>query len=688
MSKKLSIILRGHIRNSFKDQVIYNYIKQLSEEYDLSIFIQTWNILQTDVSWRYLEKNETPVTKEIVINYFGKLSSKIKKIIILDDKKIELIGKTTGRMGKTSGSYLGWKQMWYGIYEIADYVKTTNTMNDSFIINTRFDVFNNSVSFSLQTINEKLNSVMTSSLQPEKIMKNVFLKDVEFFGMDNFYIGNVETIFKLADRFKYYLDEIVVKYPKVTSHEFYTFHINNTLFLDNWLQEKKSVSFTPEPKTLAFSNGTRSNTKMDIILNNNGDHSLDNRDNFIIGKHDNKSDLILSDSKHNKNSMKIQLTNQQQSVNRISNSEKTLALQSTEQHAGVKMSLLERLPFLDDIELFDKVYDQPQVSILSSGSHSRTGKLSLLESNVITHEVVNIPTEANSILTLSSGSHNKTGKLSLLESKVIANDTVTIPREEPSILTLSSGSKKSDKLALLESVPNSDDVIDSNQPLLIMSSINKSKGAKLAITDYNGSSLPVMPEIIPNENSQIHVLASTIQSKNGKPLLLNSKSSEPSIDIIESPMPILTTPSVRRGYNLINSENNILDKPMESNNTFEITSNKTRSFQPLIILEPVEITPVHSSEIVLKNTKNNKTRRQNNQLDEPLPKPIQKIGKKQITRTPIPISKFSVSLDPSFLKVKEKPNTPSTITGAKLIHGDKFRINTQSLSSYYALLST
>jgi hypothetical protein len=178
MSQKLSIILRGHIRYSFNDKTLYNYIKQLANNYDLKIYIQTWNIIQTDVSWRHLEKNESPVNEFFINLYFDDLSTRIKKIIILDDKKINLIGKTTGRMGKTAGSYLGWKRMWYGKYEISRYLKSVDPEPDHFVINTRFDVFNNSVSFSLISINDKLTNVMNSNHSPMNINKNIFLKDV------------------------------------------------------------------------------------------------------------------------------------------------------------------------------------------------------------------------------------------------------------------------------------------------------------------------------------------------------------------------------------------------------------------------------------------------------------------------------------------------------------------------------
>ena len=79
---KLSLILRGHVRNSFDNEQLYNYLRDLADEYDLKIYIQTWNIQQTDISWRYVEKNETPVDEDLIYDYFQDLSGNVDKIMI------------------------------------------------------------------------------------------------------------------------------------------------------------------------------------------------------------------------------------------------------------------------------------------------------------------------------------------------------------------------------------------------------------------------------------------------------------------------------------------------------------------------------------------------------------------------------------------------------------------------------
>jgi hypothetical protein len=101
---------------------------------------------------------------------------------------------------------------------------------------------------------------MSSGKLPATINKNIFLYDVEFFGMDNFYIGNADTIYKMAAIFNSNLDSIVEKYVNVTSHEFYTFHINNKLMLQH--TPNKPENFVIEPTdTLPFKKGDSINVK-------------------------------------------------------------------------------------------------------------------------------------------------------------------------------------------------------------------------------------------------------------------------------------------------------------------------------------------------------------------------------------------------------------------------------------------
>ena len=86
MTKNIIIILRGHIRNSFDDDKLYNLIKKISLNYKIFIFIHTWNIQQSSISWRKVDQINNIITPDTINNYFKDLVPLIKNIIIDDDK--------------------------------------------------------------------------------------------------------------------------------------------------------------------------------------------------------------------------------------------------------------------------------------------------------------------------------------------------------------------------------------------------------------------------------------------------------------------------------------------------------------------------------------------------------------------------------------------------------------------------
>ena len=220
------LILRGHIRSSFNSKQLYNFILILYKLYpDLKIFIHTWNIIANNISWRKINVNNDIITEELIRNYFGNLSNLIKHIIIDDDKQIELIGNLQGKISKSRMPTIGWKNYWYGKYKIIDYIYNNLNCYDEMVINTRFDLFSNSNNFNIQVILE-----LIAKNYKMQFHKNIFLFDLEKMGIDNIYIGNVNTMYKLIKEFHYQLDEILIKNPNIVSQEFLVFRLNNILF--------------------------------------------------------------------------------------------------------------------------------------------------------------------------------------------------------------------------------------------------------------------------------------------------------------------------------------------------------------------------------------------------------------------------------------------------------------------------
>ena len=58
-NKNIILIIRGHIRTSFDNENLYTLVKNISKNYNLSIYIHTWNKVSNSISWRKIEENNT-----------------------------------------------------------------------------------------------------------------------------------------------------------------------------------------------------------------------------------------------------------------------------------------------------------------------------------------------------------------------------------------------------------------------------------------------------------------------------------------------------------------------------------------------------------------------------------------------------------------------------------------------------
>jgi hypothetical protein len=94
------------------------------------------------------------------------------------------------------------------------------------IVNFRFDIFSNSNNFDKESIVDfiKNNSKIIFT-------KNNFLfNDEHHNGIDNIYIGNINTMYKLINKFFYELDDILIKHNDTIYQERLVYRINNILF--------------------------------------------------------------------------------------------------------------------------------------------------------------------------------------------------------------------------------------------------------------------------------------------------------------------------------------------------------------------------------------------------------------------------------------------------------------------------
>lgn len=103
------LLLRGHVRNSFENDDLYNFIKKISLIETIDIYIHTWNVYYNILSWRKIKDDNRIIYEEKILSYFRDLKDNIKHIIIDDDFKIELVGKKEGYVGNGKTPLIGWK---------------------------------------------------------------------------------------------------------------------------------------------------------------------------------------------------------------------------------------------------------------------------------------------------------------------------------------------------------------------------------------------------------------------------------------------------------------------------------------------------------------------------------------------------------------------------------------------------
>ena len=169
------ILLRGHIRDSLNNDKLYNFISELSKKNDVEIYIHTWNIKNTDLSWDKSRRIDyTCVTFELLNDYFKDLNKLIKHIIIDDDSMIQLKGNLSGRVSKSGAPIKGWKNYWYGQYSIINFINNKENDKKKFILNMRFDIFNFDRLYSLDYFNNNILNII-EKYKDKKINKNIFL---------------------------------------------------------------------------------------------------------------------------------------------------------------------------------------------------------------------------------------------------------------------------------------------------------------------------------------------------------------------------------------------------------------------------------------------------------------------------------------------------------------------------------
>jgi hypothetical protein len=213
------IVLRGHIRQSFQTDDLYFFLKELYNINNFDLFIHTWSITASSLSWRTISEDLTPITKEIIYDYLKDLSHTVKLIIIDDETLCCLVGKIEGNVCSSLMPILGWKRYWCGQFRILDEMASLVINKEEAILNFRFDFLDNKFS----ALKEEYLAFFSKE-KSSNFTKNIFLKDGCFYGLDNFYMGNYKTMYLSVREFHLNLDEILEKHKECKAQEFLFFY--------------------------------------------------------------------------------------------------------------------------------------------------------------------------------------------------------------------------------------------------------------------------------------------------------------------------------------------------------------------------------------------------------------------------------------------------------------------------------
>ena len=134
--KRVALTLRGHVRDSFDDKHLFRFVEQCISQWNANVFITTFNVKQTSVSYREIKDDPTLITKEKILAYFKGLPPAHFNITIENEADIELPGRTDGVFGTTNQPIKAVKSMWRAIQ-----ASVTPVLEYDAVINTRLDFF-------------------------------------------------------------------------------------------------------------------------------------------------------------------------------------------------------------------------------------------------------------------------------------------------------------------------------------------------------------------------------------------------------------------------------------------------------------------------------------------------------------------------------------------------------------------
>ncbi|AGE50054.1 hypothetical protein ATCVCanal1_071R [Acanthocystis turfacea Chlorella virus Canal-1] len=225
----LKVAIRGHVRDSFSTNKLYEFLKRLTQMYDTEFYIHTWDVQQVSMSWRPMKDDPTPITEKTIKTYFRDLEKNIKIIFIENDSEARLSGNIEGKLASTRTPKLGWKRYVYGQFRIIEHLYLVSKDENDFLLNMRFDLFSNSYIFKM----EEIVRFVVKSRARMNLRENVFMRDGMYCGVDNIIAGTIKSNYELLEILHDAVDELAGANPDIKNPEFF-FPIANELLKSGW----------------------------------------------------------------------------------------------------------------------------------------------------------------------------------------------------------------------------------------------------------------------------------------------------------------------------------------------------------------------------------------------------------------------------------------------------------------------
>lgn len=253
MTKHFSLILRGHIRDSFKTNQLLEFTKKFIQQYPNSdVFITTWNYSECkkNASWKYhsgcsseqFTQRQT-ITIQDINNYFKDIT--IRNIMILDEDKFYKDMKYVSfseKVGDTIAPFLGHLSMYWNQFQMIEWINKHYPYTH--MINMRIDffskylkncshIFYGDIKITNDLIFQKLDSIQ-KDLNPFCLIMEQYKT-----GIDNIMFGTIQSMYKIISQFTYQYKQIIKSFTK----QYYI--VNQELFLA--LQATKIFPLTLKP---------------------------------------------------------------------------------------------------------------------------------------------------------------------------------------------------------------------------------------------------------------------------------------------------------------------------------------------------------------------------------------------------------------------------------------------------------